>query len=429
MSKIIRSDYRFHTEVSDSKVDYGVENDGVAKRVRYIDAWLPLRNETKEAWELWLHILRGVFKGEHAESVDEEVPVVSFSRNYMAFVHKLLTDRSVALANYMGWRLIEHFAWSGSGKLREERARYLTSAQHEGRELVFSQLSPATQCALEVSRLLPASSGRLYRFAVSVLPHRAMMLLDVTVETLKVAVTLILQESPWVDDETLARAVRRVQEMKISFGYGKVPPEESFPHGEGLNETNFYKNLLLIARKKAQVQRAVVSGAVPFVPRSVHFSNAGFLIAKEMLQAILGTGQYFHDDGFKNMSWWSTFTQTNYQANKECIHFYIHHNTKFNLTDEEVTDLQWTAAALEVAFKAFRIFLGQYEDMLQKIAALKTLYTQSQLFFFGFVLASIHGSNCLPRVCLWDDIYTKDQLDDRTSPSLSRRSPGIFFHP
>ncbi|KAL1484013.1 hypothetical protein MTO96_032831 [Rhipicephalus appendiculatus] len=52
-----------------------------------------------------------------------------------------------------------------------------------------------------------------------------------------------------------------------------------------------------------------------------------------------------------------------------------------------MTDLMWSGAALHVAHKAFRIFLGQYAEWLQKIAASKTLYTQSQLFFLGFVSA------------------------------------------
>ncbi|XP_075744101.1 uncharacterized protein LOC142802901 [Rhipicephalus microplus] len=121
---------------------------------------------------------------------------------------------------------------------------------------------------------------------------------------------------------------------------------------------------------------------------SVHFSNSGFVLAKEMLQAFLGSGQYFHEDGFKNYSWWSLFTATNYEANKRCMEFLLKENSFYTPTEDEMTDLLWSGAALHVAHKAFRIFLGQYAEWLQKIAASKTLYTQSQLFFLGFVATS-----------------------------------------
>ncbi|KAL1484014.1 hypothetical protein MTO96_032832 [Rhipicephalus appendiculatus] len=42
-----------------------------------------------------------------------------------------------------------------------------------------------------------------------------------------------------------------------------------------------------------------------------------------MLQAFLGSGRYFHEDGFKNYSWWSLFTATNYEANKQCMEFLL----------------------------------------------------------------------------------------------------------
>ncbi|XP_072142992.1 uncharacterized protein [Dermacentor andersoni] len=105
-----------------------------------------------------------------------------------------------------------------------------------------------------------------------------------------------------------------------------------------------------------------------------------------MLQAFLGTGQYFHDDGLKNHSWWSLFTTANFEANKQCMEFILRDKSNFSPTEEEMTDLLWSGAALHIAHKAFRIFLGQYAEWLQKIAASKTLYTQSQLFFLGFVL-------------------------------------------
>ncbi|KAL3229399.1 hypothetical protein MRX96_023586 [Rhipicephalus microplus] len=52
--------------------------------------------------------------------------------------------------------------------------------------------------------------------------------------------------------------------------------------------------------------------------------------------------------------------------------------------------LRVATALNTVPDKAFRIFLGQYAEWLQKIAASKTLYTQSQLFFLGFVAASTY---------------------------------------
>ncbi|XP_077508490.1 arylsulfatase B-like [Amblyomma americanum] len=107
-----------------------------------------------------------------------------------------------------------------------------------------------------------------------------------------------------------------------------------------------------------------------------------------MLQAFLGFGQYFHEDGFRNHSWWSIFTTTNYQASKQCIEFYLKHKTNLHATAQEINDLLWSGAALHVAHKAFGIFLGQYAEWLQQISPSKTAYTQSQLFFFGFVLAT-----------------------------------------
>ncbi|XP_037512184.1 uncharacterized protein LOC119388885 [Rhipicephalus sanguineus] len=84
---------------------------------------------------------------------------------------------------------------------------------------------------------------------------------------------------------------------------------------------------------------------------SVHFSNSGFVLAKEMLQAFLGSGRYFHEDGFKNYSWWSLFTATNYEANKQCMEFLLREKSIYSPTEDEMTDLLWSGAALHVAHK------------------------------------------------------------------------------
>ncbi|XP_049520771.1 uncharacterized protein LOC119444953 [Dermacentor silvarum] len=383
-----------------------------------LEIQLRLLQETEDLAQ-WSGILRGVFES-LGQSTLELVPVVIFSRYYLAFLNELLWKRSVVLANYLGWRLVEYVAWSGSASLRDQRRHFRDSV----RSFQLTKESPELRCVVEVYQLLPASSSRLYRSAVALMPKSERILLKLTVSALKMAMTAILQGSPWVDNATQWHAVRKIQSMNVSFAHGNLPPAERLTSGETISETNLYENLLTLARRKGQALRATLRGDDPIASRginhigvapvynpvmntlyvpygllviplftdatpSVHFSNSGFIIAKEMLQAFLGTGQYFHDDGHKNYSWWSLFTTANYEANKQCMEFILRDQSNFSPTEEEMTDLLWSGAALHIAHKAFRIFLGQYAEWLQKIAASKTLYTQSQLFFLGFVLASI----------------------------------------
>ncbi|XP_065288978.1 membrane metallo-endopeptidase-like 1 isoform X3 [Dermacentor albipictus] len=383
--------------------------------VEHLEAQLRLLQDSEDVAQ-WSGILGGVF-GSLGQSTLELVPVVVFSRYYLAFLNDLLLKRSVVLANYLGWRLVEYVAWSGSTSLRNQRHHFWDSVM----PFQLSTQSPELRCVAEVYHLLPESSSRLYRSAVALLPKSERILLKLTVSALKMAMTATLQGSPWVDNATQWHAVRKVQSMNVSFGHGNLPPAERLTSGESFNETDLYENLLTLARRKAQVLRATLRGEDPIASRgvnhigvapvynpvrntlyvpygllviplftdvtpSVHFSNSGFIIAKEMLQAFLGTGQYFHDDGLKNHSWWSLFTTANFEANKQCMEYILRDKSNSSLTEEELTDLLWSGAALHIAHKAFRIFLGQYAEWLQKIAASKTLYTQSQLFFLGFVL-------------------------------------------
>ncbi|KAH8040550.1 hypothetical protein HPB51_011339 [Rhipicephalus microplus] len=274
------------------------------------------------AQALWSGILRDVFDNlEH--STLQLVPIVLFSRYYLAFLNDLLWKRSMVLVNYLGWRMVEYIAWSCSANLRDHRRRFRDAV----RPFKLAADSLEVQCAMEVHQLLPASSSRLYRFAVSLLPKNERILLHLTASSLKVALTAILQGSPWVDNATQSHAIRKVQRLNVSFGDGTHPATERFASGQSLWETDLYENLLTIARRKAQVLRATMHGDEPVASRSVHFSNSGFVLAKEMLQAFLGSGQYFHEDGFKNYSWWSLFTATNYEVNKRCMEFLLKENS------------------------------------------------------------------------------------------------------
>ncbi|KAL3229434.1 hypothetical protein MRX96_023617 [Rhipicephalus microplus] len=155
---------------------------------------------------LWSGILRDVFDNlEH--STLQLVPVVLFSRYYLAFLNDLLWKRSVVLVNYLGWRMVEYIAWSCSANLRDHRRRFRDAV----RPFKLATDSLEVQCAMEVYQLLPASSSRLYRFAVSLLPKNERILLHLTVSSLKVALTAILQGSPWVDNATQSHAIRKVR--------------------------------------------------------------------------------------------------------------------------------------------------------------------------------------------------------------------------
>ncbi|XP_072142991.1 neprilysin-4-like [Dermacentor andersoni] len=226
-----------------------------------VEAQLGLLQDSEDVAQ-WSGILRGVFES-LGQSTLELVPVVIFSRYYLAFLNDLLLKRSVVLANYLGWRLVEYVAWTGSASLRNQRHHFWDSVM----PFQLSTKSPELRCVAEVYHLLPASSSRLYRSAVALLPKSERILLKLTVSALKMAMTAILQGSPWVDNATQWHAVRKVQSMNVSFGHGNLPPAERLTSGESFYETDLYENLLTLARRKAQVLRATLRGEDPIASR------------------------------------------------------------------------------------------------------------------------------------------------------------------
>ncbi|KAH6932650.1 hypothetical protein HPB50_008234 [Hyalomma asiaticum] len=271
-----------------------------------IELRLPQMQESHDM-ALWGGILRAVFESV-GRSTLELVPVVIFSRYYLAFLNELLWKRSVVLANYLGWRIVEYVAWSCSTTLRYQRHRFRYSV----RPFLLTTESPELRCVVEVYQLLPASSSRLYRFAVSLLPKS-----------------------------------ERVQGMNVSFGHGILPPAERFTSGNPLSETDLYENLLTIARRRAQTLLTTMRGDEPAISRDVN--HIGVAPVYDPVKNTLW--QYFHEDGFKNYSWWSLFTTTNYEANKQCMEFLMREKSAFSPTEEEMTDLLWSGAALHVAHK------------------------------------------------------------------------------
>ncbi|KAL1484015.1 hypothetical protein MTO96_032833, partial [Rhipicephalus appendiculatus] len=239
----------------------------IPRRSTYADRVEALLSHLQDSHDLalWSGILRDVFDNlEH--STLELVPVVLFSRYYLAFLNDLLWKRSAVLANYLGWRLVEYVAWSCSPTLRDHRRRFRESV----RPFKLSADTAELRCAVEVYQYLPASSSRLYRFAVSLLPKSERILLQLTVSSLKTAMTSILQSSPWVDKATEAHAIRKVRGMIVSFGDGTHPAAERFASGQSLWETDLYENLLTIARRKAQVLRGTLHGDEPVASRIVN---------------------------------------------------------------------------------------------------------------------------------------------------------------
>ncbi|KAL3229400.1 hypothetical protein MRX96_023587 [Rhipicephalus microplus] len=118
------------------------------------------------AQALWSGILRDVFDNLELSTL-QLVPtscssVVTTWRSSTTYCE----EGSVVLVNYLGWRMVEYIAWSCSANLRDHRRRFRAAV----RPFKLAADSLEVQCAMEVHQLLPASSSRLYRFAVSLLP-------------------------------------------------------------------------------------------------------------------------------------------------------------------------------------------------------------------------------------------------------------------
>ncbi|KAG0418929.1 hypothetical protein HPB47_004487 [Ixodes persulcatus] len=153
--------------------------------------------------DTWMSILTRVFT--HKNNSLDEIPVVVFSAKYMRFLGTLIRNGLLDLVNYVGWRLIERFGWAASDSLAGLRQEFLLEVSPAMAATGYVEVD----CAVQAAHLLPFTAGRIFRFSLTVLDPRVPGLVESTVKSLKLALTVLLQNTPWIDNVTTSRAISK----------------------------------------------------------------------------------------------------------------------------------------------------------------------------------------------------------------------------
>ncbi|EEC09324.1 hypothetical protein IscW_ISCW007383 [Ixodes scapularis] len=117
-----------------------------------------------------MSILTRVFT--HKNNSLDEIPVVVFSAEYMKFLGTHIRNGLLDLVNYVGWRLIERFGWAASGFLAGLRQEFLLEVSPAMAATGYGEVD----CAVQAAHLLPFTAGRIFRFSLTVLDPRVLVL-------------------------------------------------------------------------------------------------------------------------------------------------------------------------------------------------------------------------------------------------------------
>ncbi|XP_064460037.1 membrane metallo-endopeptidase-like 1 isoform X2 [Ornithodoros turicata] len=360
----------------------------------------------------WMAAFALAYRWNETVNFAEKIPTFIDNVRYLQFLNGVMLKFPVKVVNYIGWRILEYFAWTLSKpafSFRQEFQRKSVGAtEPEDRSV---------HCMRHVITVMPFTASRLYRFSVAEPNTPALRQVSHMVTSINLALTVLLQEAPWIDKITTNIATSKVAQISMSFGAGRVPQEEDIDDRYTVQVPTYTRRLLDVVKQQAiaQMNKLVLPNAVlfrdvdhmgfqplyrpyhnvlhlpvglteyPFFspkhPASVNFAHTGFLIAEELMKAIVGPGRLYLNMTFTD-DWWTEYTRNNYKPTMLCFR-HIHKN--LNLDERETNLLVRRNGAFHLAYKAFKVFLGQQAEMVQYSQLPRLDYTQSQLFFFFFV--------------------------------------------
>lgn len=387
-------------------------------------------------------------------SMDLTDHVVVLSPLYLKRLARLLKEvPSSAVANYLGWRIVQTMGQHATERFRRARFRF-----DRYRYLLQDVGEIPRECVRLTSHLLHFAVGRLYFDRhISRPAERYRKLYDMA-EELRDAFAVLIDLNTWMDSDTKERARQKLHHLQMNIGF---PPwiksdrdlDEYYKDVPDLRKEEFFISLLrtlkiynrIMFARLRRFKKAEDFGWVPPYPSTaMHYSLLGnyMLLPVDYIQypfflldmappinfGALGTimGQQLtfgfgeqgalYDEHGKLVEWWSRETHRKFVTGARCLsEQYDQFNNPITGMKLSVNNTLETSiadnAGLRLAFKAFRVYMTKYEERygMYSIPGMEP-WTMEQVFFIAYALSRCEVSR---KRSMYFYLRPRDQIPNR----------------
>ncbi|XP_077533323.1 neprilysin-1-like [Haemaphysalis longicornis] len=386
--------------------------------------------------------------------MDQNDHVVVLHPLYLKRLSRLLKEvPSSAVANYLGWRIVQTMGMHATERFRRARFRF-----DRYRYLLQEIAEVPRECVRLTSRLLHFAVGRLFFDRHITRPAERYRKLYDMAEELRDAMAVLIDLNQWMDSDTKERARQKLHHLQINIGF---PPwiksdrdlDEYYKDVPDLRKEEFFLSLLRTLKVYNRImfihlrrfKKAEDFGWVPPSSSDVmHYSLLGnyVLLPIDFIQfpffvldmappinfGALGTvmGQQLaygfgeqgalYDEHGKLVEWWSRETHRKFITGARCL------SEQYDQFNNPITGLKLSVnstlemsiadnAGLRLAFKAFRVYMTKYEERygMYSIPGMEP-WNNDQIFFIAYALSRCEVSR---KRSMYFYLRPRDQIPNR----------------
>nr|XP_039257034.1 endothelin-converting enzyme 2-like isoform X3 [Styela clava] len=371
----------------------------------------------------WMEYIGTAFKNVLPdEKLKPTEKIATSSEEYLQKLTDVIkTTSNETLNNFMIWHLVSTF----TGPLGQD----FIDARTKMNKAIYGSDSSCNErwrsCVSTVDTSLGLALGKL--FITSSFDHKSKDRAELMVTEIKNAFKRNLPKTSWVDKETEAKAIKKVDAVRDMIGFPDYILNETRVNSEYMDfdfteKTSYfdviYKYYLFIRREELKMLRKKVDkddwemtpptlnayyspteNTIVFpagilqppaysssYPQSINFGGIGLVVGHELTHGFDDQGRKFGLDGNLN-NWWKNETAEKFKKKAECmIEQYSNYkiggrNINGNITvGENIAD----NGGLRLAYDAYMHWRENGDADLEDPLLPSLNYTRDQLFFIGF---------------------------------------------
>ncbi|CAN8015642.1 unnamed protein product, partial [Ixodes persulcatus] len=378
----------------------------------------------------WTYFLNIVLR-DVGVSLDLNDHVVVMHPLYLKRLSRLLKDiPSAAVANYLGWRIVQMMGDHTLDRFRRARFRF-----DRYRYLIQDIADLPRECVRLTSNLLYFAVGRLYFDRHIMKPvDRYRKVYDMG-EELRDAFAVLIDMNTWMDEDTKERARQKLHHVQMNVGF---PPwiksdrdlDEYYKEVPDLRKEEYFISLLrtmkvhnrIMYGRLRRYKRAEDFGWVPTglsntmyysllgnylllpidyvqfpfflidMPPPINFGSLGSVMGQHLTYGFGEQGALYDERG-KLVEWWSRETHRKFITGARCL---AEQYDQFSnpITGQKLSinaTLETSVAdnaGLRQAFKAYRVYMTKYEERygLYSLPGMEP-WTMEQIFFIAYAMS------------------------------------------
>ncbi|KAH6934141.1 hypothetical protein HPB50_020679 [Hyalomma asiaticum] len=366
--------------------------------------------EAKLAAIQWTFLLNTILR-DVGVSMDLSDHVVVLHPLYLKRLARLLKEvPTSAVANYLGWRIVQVMGQYATERFRRARFRF-----DRYRYLLQDVGEIPRECVRLASRLLHFAVGRLYfdrhisrpaeryrkcqPLGVVTQSCRSCSQLYDMAEELRDAFAVLIDLNTWMDSDTKERARQKLHHLQMNIGF---PPwiksdrdlDEYYKDVPDLRKEEFFISLLRTLKIYNRIMFARLrrfKKAEDFGP--INFGALGTIMGQHLTYGFGEQGALYDEHG-KLVEWWSRETHRKFVTGARCL------SEQYDQFNNPITGM-----------KAFRVYMTKYEERygMYSIPGMEP-WTMEQVFFIAYALSRCEVSR---KRSMYFYLRPRDQIPNR----------------